>query len=489
MNEPGGAAAAPVEPTGVELTGDPQVDGLLARFAAVVAELADLDLTALVRLDGPSTGLHAVGRAVEAGRRRLGAFDTHYVSAVEAGDEPARYACTSTAVFLRDQHRLGIGEARRRVALAHACGARSGFSGEPRPARLPALAAAITAGVVSAEQAGVVLAVMNAVPGPLSAADREVVEAQLVQAATISDPARLARFGTAVLDRVDPDGALRDYHYAHAHRHLTVTAHRGRAGGTIRGELSVELLEKFQTIFDALAKPTPAIPDAQDAGQEPGQDPGQAIPDQREPGARRHDAVRDAFDIALNGDQLPASGGTPATVVIHLSAEQYQHQTGLAVTDHGNRIPVPDALRMADNAAIYALVNDARNVPLTLGRAARLASPGQTIALAARDRGCTFPGCDRPPAWCQRHTSWTGSTAATPTWPTSPCSAGSTTASSPAAVGRSSSATATPGGSPPPGSTPTKHPSATPISTHSTTAREPARRLVSRSGRNTRPWG
>ncbi|WP_242419678.1 HNH endonuclease signature motif containing protein, partial [Frankia sp. CpI1-P] len=24
-------------------------------------------------------------------------------------------------------------------------------------------------------------------------------------------------------------------------------------------------------------------------------------------------------------------------------------------------------------------------------------------ALAARDRGCTFPGCDRPPSWCEAH--------------------------------------------------------------------------------------
>jgi hypothetical protein len=26
-----------------------------------------------------------------------------------------------------------------------------------------------------------------------------------------------------------------------------------------------------------------------------------------------------------------------------------------------------------------------------------------TAALAARDRGCSFPGCDRPPSHCQRH--------------------------------------------------------------------------------------
>ena len=58
---------------------------------------------------------------------------------------------------------------------------------------------------------------------------------------------------------------------------------------------------------------------------------------------------------------------------------------------------------MADQAAVCTVVTDAQDVPLSLGRTNRIATPGQTIALAARDRGCTFPGCDRPAAWTQRH--------------------------------------------------------------------------------------
>jgi hypothetical protein len=49
------------------------------------------------------------------------------------------------------------------------------------------------------------------------------------------------------------------------------------------------------------------------------------------------------------------------------------------------------------------LVETAKAVPLWLGRTTRIATPGQTAALAARDRGCSFPGCDRPPSHCQRH--------------------------------------------------------------------------------------
>jgi hypothetical protein len=48
-------------------------------------------------------------------------------------------------------------------------------------------------------------------------------------------------------------------------------------------------------------------------------------------------------------------------------------------------------------------VVDERGVPLKLGRTRRLFSVGQRLALAVRDKGCVFPGCDRPPSWCEAH--------------------------------------------------------------------------------------
>jgi HNH endonuclease len=32
-----------------------------------------------------------------------------------------------------------------------------------------------------------------------------------------------------------------------------------------------------------------------------------------------------------------------------------------------------------------------------------VATPAQRRALAARDGGCLFPGCDTPPIWCEPH--------------------------------------------------------------------------------------
>jgi hypothetical protein len=121
----------------LESTGDPALDDLFARLAGDVAELNGYDLTALVRLDSPSTGLHAAARNLELLRRRLAVFDSHYVAAVEVGDEPARYARPSTAVFLREQLRLTRSEAKRRVDLAHAITPAVAFTGEVLPARCP----------------------------------------------------------------------------------------------------------------------------------------------------------------------------------------------------------------------------------------------------------------------------------------------------------------------------------------------------------------
>ena len=51
----------------------------------------------------------------------------------------------------------------------------------------------------------------------------------------------------------------------------------------------------------------------------------------------------------------------------------------------------------------HPLLVDGQQVPLAMGRAVRLATPAQRRALAVRDRGCVFPGCDRPPGWCDAH--------------------------------------------------------------------------------------
>lgn len=55
------------------------------------------------------------------------------------------------------------------------------------------------------------------------------------------------------------------------------------------------------------------------------------------------------------------------------------------------------------DATIRALLVNGSREPLDLGRSVRTASIGQRRAVAVRDRGCVYPGCDRPPDHCEVH--------------------------------------------------------------------------------------
>jgi len=49
------------------------------------------------------------------------------------------------------------------------------------------------------------------------------------------------------------------------------------------------------------------------------------------------------------------------------------------------------------------LVLDGDGVVIDFGRRRRLLSPQARGALEARDKHCVWPGCDRPPRWCDSH--------------------------------------------------------------------------------------
>ena len=101
--------------------------------------------------------------------------------------------------------------------------------------------------------------------------------------------------------------------------------------------------------------------------------------------------------------RVPDRGGTPATVIVTIDLEDLLAKTGYALTTDGTLISTDTALAAADQADIYWAITHSTGQILHLGRTRRIASRAQTIALYARDRGCSFPGCDTPPEWCERH--------------------------------------------------------------------------------------
>ncbi len=81
----------------------------------------------------------------------------------------------------------------------------------------------------------------------------------------------------------------------------------------------------------------------------------------------------------------------------------------VARTGHGRlqagqlAVSVETVERLACTQGTIPVVFDSYGQPLDVGRERRLFSPRQRIALAERDGGCLWPGCDRPPSWCEAH--------------------------------------------------------------------------------------
>ena len=105
-----------------------------------------------------------------------------------------------------------------------------------------------------------------------------------------------------------------------------------------------------------------------------------------------------------------AGGAAPATakaaVVVTMGYQDLLDRTGAGTTLTGELLAPETVRKMACDAAIIPAVLGSRGEVLDLGRTVRLASPKQVQALWIRDKGCTFPGCSRPPAWCDAHHVW-----------------------------------------------------------------------------------
>ncbi|PRB04039.1 hypothetical protein CQ044_12855 [Microbacterium sp. MYb64] len=76
----------------------------------------------------------------------------------------------------------------------------------------------------------------------------------------------------------------------------------------------------------------------------------------------------------------------------------------VAVTEDGlTALPAAVVERRICDTGTIPVTADASGNPLDVGRESRLFTPKQRIALAIRDGGCRWTGCDRPASYCEAH--------------------------------------------------------------------------------------
>ncbi len=369
----------------------------VAALTAAVDGLLALPVTSLTGL-----ALIELARLVEVQARRLPAFDHSLVAALAGSGVHADVGARNTATVLVQALRLSHSEAAGRVRAATELGPRVDFTGGAMEPLYPAVAAAQADGEISVAHARVITSTVHALPSALRAKHGDGLERYLLGEAQITNPAAVADTGRLAQAYLDPDGRLASDEDHQRLRGLTIRPNTD-GSSDIRGRLTPECTAAALAVLEPLAAPKPATPaTAADAAT------ADAIPDPRSYAQRMHDALLDACIRLLRSGTLPDTGGVPATVVVTMTLTQLETRLGLATTAHGGLLSITAALKLAADADVIPVVLGDGGAILAHGRSKRHATPAQRRALAARDGGCSFPGCDAPPTWTETHhvTHW-----------------------------------------------------------------------------------
>lgn len=179
------------------------------------------------------------------------------------------------------------------------------------------------------------------------------------------------------------------------------------ASSTIDGWVKVDGLldkERGEVLLTAL-----------DAGMMPEARADGASRNLREPSKRRADALVDICRQFL--DTYPGViGGNKPHVSLIVDVPTLKDGDGrISELTFTGTITPETARRILCDSVVTPIICDTEGRPLWLGRSVRTATPAQRRALAVRDGGCKFEGCDRPPHWCDVHhingfTDWGGRT-------------------------------------------------------------------------------
>lgn len=135
---------------------------------------------------------------------------------------------------------------------------------------------------------------------------------------------------------------------------------------------------------------------------------GDPLVDARTDAQRASDGFVELLRQGVAADPAQLLGDGPIGVRVLVAAQHLGARRGRGFLE-GQHDPVSIATveRIACAAGTVALLVDAAadnaGQPLNLGLERRLFSRAQRLALAARDGGCRWPGCERPPSWCEAH--------------------------------------------------------------------------------------
>jgi hypothetical protein len=239
---------------------------------------------------------------------------------------------------------------------------------------LPGVSAAMADGALSEDHVDVLAEAMAGLPA--------VAEEHVVEYALEHEPRSAKAFCKDLAYRLDQDGP--EPAEPEPVRPRNVVRRRWQAGRyQLFADVDAETGAKLDALIDPLAKPGPE--------------------DLRFAPERAGDAFCEVVDLALRADQYRIRGGERVQLTVTVDYDKLRAGIGTARLDNGERIPMNQVRKIACDAGVIPMLLGSRSQIHDVGRKTRTVNAGLRRMLVARDRGCAFPGCTRPPQHCEAH--------------------------------------------------------------------------------------
>jgi len=390
----------------------------------VLAGLADVDRGLAAVLGGSRWSMSARDvRTVlaEVTRLQAVAHTAYLVLLVESAgrDAPEQGRTTNaTCTWLAAQRNLSAGQLQADLRSAQVLDAEVG--------ELRTLGRALACGEVSAAHTRIAVRALEQIPAGIRRERTVEIDGLLTDQARRFAPPTTAKLARHLLDTVDPDRVDRFDTEAHLRREVFLAVD-STGMGVLRAQLEPTVTAQFKAVLEHLSAPhRGAVQSWQDeaepsalAGSAPAGSAhtDAAVVDRRTPAQRRADALGEMARLAAGALHIGVRAGEPPRVVVHTTPEQIaaahgvrdgaqaaqQPAAGAASCEQtGPLTPTTLDLLLCDSVIDRVLLDDTGRV-LEMTTLGRFFTPAQRRALAARDGGCAFPGCDRPPTWTDAH--------------------------------------------------------------------------------------
>jgi len=257
------------------------------------------------------------------------------------------------------------------------------------PPRYPHVAAGIAAGTLSIEQSSIITKTLQTLRGDTAELEQKLVEAagrMSLRELKLTAHRAWAKGSTEELEQRERE-AFRDrtLSFTEGERGITVMTARldPLSAAPIKAMIEAQVRAELRTRRTQQDEGVPAD-----------------MIDKRTVAQIRVDALVMIARHCMSCDQ-PGSG-PKTTVVVRVDQDQLESKLGVGTCDE-LQMPISASTlrRMAVDAQILPMVMGGGSLPVDYGRALRLHTPYQRLALIERDGGCAF--CHVPPSYCDTH--------------------------------------------------------------------------------------